>query len=139
MPRPAGGTFGAPQAVFDGPADTLPVDKRTDAREYRRGAAGVLHAPSLHRGVAVLRAGDTYRARGEQKYPSVAGFESQPARGQDAERVAVAEDEHPLAGRAQAVGDQRVHPGADVCGGLAVRAPVRPQVPMRTLAPDLHG
>src|SRR4051794_12525862 len=83
--------------------------------------------PPRDRRAAVLLAGDTDRGGGQEDDPALARRQPEPARGQDPQRVAVAEDEDP-SGR-QPLGDQRVHAGAHVVGRLAARGAVAPQVP----------
>src|SRR3954471_8923625 len=83
--------------------------------------------PARDRRPAVLLTGDADRGGGQQDDAPLARGQPDPPRGQDPQRVAVAEDQDP-AGR-QPLGDQRVHPGAHVVGGLAPRAAVAPEVP----------
>jgi hypothetical protein len=86
----------------------------------------------------MLIAQDAQRRRGQDKMACGPGEQAQPAGGQDAQKMAVAEDQHVTLHRPQA----RYHPvgtGAHHLDRLATRTAVAEEIPPRTLLANVGG
>jgi len=86
----------------------------------------------------MLIAQDAQRRRGQDKMARVPGGQAQPARGQDAEEVAVAEDHHVALHRPQA----RQHPvgtGTHRLNRLAARTAVAEEIPAWARLANVRG
>ena len=81
----------------------------------------------------VLVAGDRERGGAQVQHASFGGWEAEPAGGEDAEEMAVAEEELAAAFGAEA-GEEPIGAGADLLDRLAALAAVAKERPVRMLA-----
>src|SRR5436190_970816 len=110
-------------------------------RRHGSGASPVVRAAGLvpasdHRQVVLVREG-AQSARVERQQRSVLGPEPEPAGGEHAQHVTVAERDRVAVGGADLRHDP-IGAQADVGGGLAIRAAVTPQAPARPPRLDLE-